>query len=172
MQPPRADSITSLGGSFSLGVDIAPPWRISEFPWPPQQHGCRFSGCKSDLPIRSILEWRGSGGASPRKTGILAGLPFSTRARSTIERLWLEKITGLRQKRFDLPPSNGPNHFSSDLRLPLLRLSRPTNQRLVSVDPNMRRSLSRRSAVLRNLHEQFVGIVQPINGRRGAWRSR
>jgi hypothetical protein len=71
-----------------------------------------------------------------------------------------------------LKPSNGASHFSVNLRPPRLRLSRPANQRLVSVAPNRRRSLSRRSAFLRYLHEQCVGIVQASNGRRGASRSR
>src|SRR5277367_1195394 len=48
----------------------------------------------------------------------------------------------------------------------------PANQRFVAVVPNKRRSLSRRSAFLRNLHVQFFGIVQAANGRRGASRSR
>jgi len=64
------------------------------------------------------------------------------------------------------------SYFSSDLRPPRVRHSAPANQRFVSVAPKRRRSLSRRSVFLRNLHEQLVGIVQPINGRRGAWRSR
>jgi hypothetical protein len=59
-----------------------------------------------------------------------------------------------------------------DLRTLRLRLSSPANQRFVSDAPNMRRSLSRRSAFLRYLHVQFLGIVQVANGRRGAWRSR
>jgi hypothetical protein len=74
-------------------------------------------------------------------------------------------------RRTELQLSNGP-HFSADLRPPRLRFSRPTNQRLASVAPNSRRSLSRRSAFLRNLHEQTVGIVQPYKGRRGASRNR
>jgi hypothetical protein len=63
-------------------------------------------------------------------------------------------------------------HFCPDLRVPRLRLSRPANQRFVSLAPNSRRSLSRRSAFLRNLHEQFLGIVQAAKGRRGASCSR
>ena len=53
-----------------------------------------------------------------------------------------------------------------------LRISGPANHRFVSVSPSRRRSLSRRSASLRNLHEQFVGIVQACKGRRGASRSK
>src|SRR5208283_3312726 len=64
------------------------------------------------------------------------------------------------------------SHFSVDLRAARLRLSRPANQRFVSVAPNRRRSLSRRSAFLRNLHAQVAGVVQASNGRRGASRSR
>lgn len=64
------------------------------------------------------------------------------------------------------------SHFRVDLRLPGVRLSRPANQRFVSVAPNMRRSLLRRSVFLRNLHEQFLGIVQAAKGRRGASRSK
>jgi hypothetical protein len=69
-------------------------------------------------------------------------------------------------------PSNRASHFAVDLRPPRLRLSGPANQRFVSVAPSRRRSLSRRSASLRNLHEQFVGIVQASKGRRGASRSK
>jgi hypothetical protein len=71
-----------------------------------------------------------------------------------------------------LKPSNAVDQGSADLRPALLRLSTPANQRFVSVAPNRRRSLSRRSAFLRNLHAQLVGIVQPTNGRRGASRDR
>jgi hypothetical protein len=63
-------------------------------------------------------------------------------------------------------------YFSADLRLPRLRLSKPVNKRFVSVAPTRRRTLLRRSAFLRNLHEQFIGIVQASKGRRGASRSR
>jgi hypothetical protein len=63
-------------------------------------------------------------------------------------------------------------HFAADLRLPRLRISGPANHRFVAVSPSRRRSLSRRSASLRNLHEQFVGIVQASKGRRGASRSK
>ena len=59
-----------------------------------------------------------------------------------------------------------------DLRTLRLRLSSPANQRFVSDAPNRRRSLSRRSAFLRYLHEQCFGIVQAAKGRRGASRSR
>jgi hypothetical protein len=68
--------------------------------------------------------------------------------------------------------ANSASHFCVDLRVPRLRLSRPANQRFVSLAPNRRRSLSRRSAFLRNLHEQFFGIVQAAKGRRGASCSR
>jgi len=73
---------------------------------------------------------------------------------------------------FALEHSNGATHFCVDLRAPRLRLSRPANQRFVSLAPNKRRSLLRRSAFLRNLHEQFFGIVQAAKGRRGASCSR
>src|SRR5271166_6299978 len=66
----------------------------------------------------------------------------------------------------------GAGHFSVDLRPPRLRLSTPANQRFVSTAPNRRRSPSRRSAFLRNLHEQLFGIEQAASGRRGASRSR
>jgi hypothetical protein len=66
---------------------------------------------------------------------------------------------------------NSASQLSIDLR-PRLRLSTPANQRFDSVAPNRRRSLSRRSAFLRNLHEHFAGIVQAGSGRRGASRSR
>jgi hypothetical protein len=69
-------------------------------------------------------------------------------------------------------PSNRASHFAVDLRPPRLRLSGPANQRFASVAPSRRRSLSRRSASLRNLHEQFVGIVQASKGKRGASRSK
>jgi hypothetical protein len=69
-------------------------------------------------------------------------------------------------------PSNRASHFAVDRRPPCLRLSGPANQRFFSVAPSRRRSLSRRSASLRNLHEQFVGIVQASKGRRGASRSK
>lgn len=63
-------------------------------------------------------------------------------------------------------------HVSADRRPSILRLSIPPNQRPVSVAPNRRRSLSRRSAFLKYRHEQLVGAVQPISGRRGAARRR
>ena len=69
-------------------------------------------------------------------------------------------------------PSNRASHVAVDLRRPRLRLSGPANQRFVSFAPSRRRSLSRRSASLRNLHEQFVAIVQASKGRRGASRSK
>ena len=68
--------------------------------------------------------------------------------------------------------TSGASHFSADLRPPYLRLSTPANKRFVSAAPHRRRSLSRRSAFLRNLHEQLAGIVQACNGRRGASRCR
>ena len=69
-------------------------------------------------------------------------------------------------------PSNRASHIAVDLRPPRLRLSGPANQRFATVAPSRRRSLSRRSASLRNLHEQFVGIVHASKGRRGASRSK
>ena len=66
----------------------------------------------------------------------------------------------------------GPAPFAFALRPPRLRLSGPANQRFVSMSPSRRRSLSRRSASLRNLHEQSVGIVHAAKGRRGASRSK
>src|ERR1700743_4005251 len=62
-------------------------------------------------------------------------------------------------------------HLSATLRPSYLRLSTPVNQRLVPA-PSKRRSPSRRSLLLRNTHEQDVGIVQPSRGMLGALRSR
>ena len=56
----------------------------------------------------------------------------------------------------------------ADLRPPRVRLSRPANQRFVSMSPSRRRSPSRRSGSFRNLHEQSDAIVHPAKGRRGA----
>jgi hypothetical protein len=67
---------------------------------------------------------------------------------------------------------SGASHFAVALRPPRLRLSGPANQRFVSISPSRRRSLSRRSAFLRNLHEHSIGMVHASKGRRGAARSK
>src|ERR1035441_5623459 len=63
-----------------------------------------------------------------------------------------------------LNPPDRASQFFVDLRPPRLRRSEPANQRLVSVSPSRRRSHSRRSACLRNLHEKFDDIVQFTQG--------
>lgn len=65
-----------------------------------------------------------------------------------------------------------PSQFFADLRLRRARRSAPPNQRLDSTSPNRRRSPSRRSACLRNLHEQVAGIAQSAKGSCGASRNK
>jgi hypothetical protein len=69
-------------------------------------------------------------------------------------------------------PVGDPRQFLTDLRPRRVRRSEPVNQRLVHASPNTRRSPSRRSECLRNLHKHSVGIVQPANGNCGASRDR